>query len=225
MIKRLALLAAALGLFTVPLTGMASAQPAGPGETSVAAAAPVTAHPPISPAAVSALKGMTPVAPADVAKLLAKTPGSALAPRLRTDGVYDHITNLNSGQCLAVPGGSTAQGTGLIQWPCGTWNDHYWSVQYQFTSSGFYWYHVVNLNSQQCLAVPGGSTTQGTQVIQWPCGTWADHYWAFATDRAGVTHIANGNSGQCLAIPGGSTAQGTKVIQWPCGTWNDHYWY
>lgn len=225
MFKRIALLAAALGLLAVPITGTASAQPASPGQTSVAAAAPLKTHPPVSPAAVTALKGMTPVAPADLAKLLAKASGSAMAPTLRTDGVYDHITNYNSNQCLAVPGGSTAQGTGLIQWPCGNWRDHYWSVQYQFTSSGFYWYHVVNLNSGQCLAVPGGSTAQGTQVIQWPCGQWADHYWAFATDKAGVTHIANGNSGQCLAIPGGSTAQGTKVIQWPCGQWNDHYWY
>ncbi|MFD9791871.1 RICIN domain-containing protein [Streptomyces sp. NPDC059070] len=225
MLKRLALLAAALGLLTVPITGTASAQPAGPGQTSTAATAPLKAAPPVSPAALNALKGMKPLAPADVAKLMSKASGSTATPNLRTDGVYDHITNNNSGQCLAVPGGSTDKGTGLIQWQCGGWADHYWSVQYQFTSGGWYWYHVVNGKSGQCLAVPGGSTDQGTQVIQWPCGTYADHYWAFASDRAGVTHIANGKSGQCLAIPGASRDQGMKVIQWPCGTYADHYWY
>ncbi|MFG2146330.1 RICIN domain-containing protein [Streptomyces sp. NPDC048696] len=86
---------------------------------------------------------------------------------------YIHIVNNGSGQCLAVPGGSKAQGTGLIQWPCGTWNDHFW----RFDDTGGGTYHVVNYNSGECLAVEGGSHNNGAKAIQWPCGTWADHYW------------------------------------------------
>ncbi|MFJ7156297.1 RICIN domain-containing protein [Streptomyces sp. NPDC101118] len=140
-----------------------------------------------------------------------------------TAATYVHIKNGNSGQCLAVPGGSTEAGKGLIQWGCGNWNDHYWSFQYGFTSGGIAYYRLENLNSHQCLAVPGGSKTAGTQVIQWPCGTWNDHYWGVQYTSGG-TRLVNYNSGQCLAIPGASTTQGEKVIQWPCGTWRDHYW-
>ncbi|MGC0334698.1 hypothetical protein RKD23_007688 [Streptomyces sp. SAI-170] len=144
--------------------------------------------------------------------------------QLAAAATYTHVINVNSNQCLSVPGGSTTAGTGLAQWPCGSWNDHYWSFQYAFSSGGVNYYRLENLNSHQCLAVPGGSTTAGTQVIQWPCGTWRDHYWGVRNTSAG-SQLVNYNSGQCLAVAGGSTAAGAKVIQWPCGTWRDHYWY
>ncbi|MFF4160664.1 RICIN domain-containing protein [Streptomyces sp. NPDC001678] len=137
--------------------------------------------------------------------------------------IYSWVRNANSGQCLAVPGGSTENGKGLIQWGCGTWNDHYWYFERAFSSGDLVYYRVRNLNSGQCLAVPGASTTAGTQVIQWPCSTWPDHYWGIEYTSRGA-RLVNWNSKQCLAIPGASTAQGEKVIQWPCGTWPDHYW-
>ncbi|MEV8099095.1 RICIN domain-containing protein [Kitasatospora sp. NPDC085879] len=173
-----------------------------------------------------ALRGSTSLSPEQLEALLSTGGGDKAVQSLGFNGAYDHIVNNNSNQCLAVPGGSTAAGTGLIQWPCGSWKDHYWSAYYQFKdSTGVYWYHVQNYNSQQCLAVPGASTTAGTQVIQWPCGTWSDHYWAFVLDSTNRLHIVNHNSGQCLAVPGASTTAGEKIIQWPCGTWNDHYWH
>jgi hypothetical protein len=147
------------------------------------------------------------------------------APRISTNGSWGHVVNFNSGQCLGVPGGSTVNGEGLIQWPCGTWRDHYWRAEYGFTTSAGNWYHIINYNSGQCLAVPGASTIAGTQVIQWPCGTWHDHYWRFEYEPNGSARIINYNSGQCLAVPGASTTAGEKVIQWPCGPWADHFWW
>jgi hypothetical protein len=136
------------------------------------------------------------------------------AQDMRAAAVYGHIINNNSGQCLAVPGGSTVEGTGLIQWGCGTWADHYWTLE-PWSISGVRHYRVINYNSGQCLAVPGASTVEGTQVIQWPCGTWVDHFWR--VDNYGSTSkIVNYNSQQCLAIPGASTVEGERVIQWPC---------
>ncbi|MDX3569048.1 RICIN domain-containing protein [Streptomyces sp. ID05-47C] len=133
------------------------------------------------------------------------------------------MVNANSRKCLAVPGGSTAAGTGLIQWPCGTWADHFWTAE-PWSINGAVYYRFVNANSGQCLALPGGSTKDGAQVIQWPCGTWGDHFWGLFIDGNGF-HLVNYNSGQCLGIAGGSVADGAKVIQWPCGTWADHRWY
>ncbi|GAA4899445.1 RICIN domain-containing protein [Streptomyces coeruleoprunus] len=154
--------------------------------------------------------------------LLAGTTAANAAPA-DEEATYVHIVNRNSGQCLAVPGGSTQQGTGLIQWGCGSWNDHYWTFRYAFSSGGLNYYQLENLNSHQCLAVPGASTQQGTQVIQWPCGTWKDHYWGVRPTSNGA-QLVNWNSRQCLAIEGGSLTAGAKAIQWPCGTWRDHYW-
>ncbi|MFC0844130.1 RICIN domain-containing protein [Streptomyces noboritoensis] len=136
---------------------------------------------------------------------------------------YGWIRNVNSAHCLAVPGGSTQDGRGLIQWGCDVWPDQQWQFEYAFSSGAISYYRVRNLNSGQCLAVPGADTTAGRQVVQWPCSTLPDHYW-------GVEYTANGkrlvnwNSRQCLAVPGGSTSQGNQVVQWPCSTLPDHYW-
>ncbi|WP_190108631.1 RICIN domain-containing protein [Streptomyces cinnamoneus] len=156
----------------------------------------------------------------------ASTPQDTAKPERRTQNgadSYGWVRNANSAHCLAVPGASTDNGKGLIQWGCGTWRDHYWQFEYAFSSGGMSYYRVRNYNSGQCLAVPGASTTAGTQVIQWPCGTWPDHYWGIEYTNKGK-RLVNWNSRQCLAVPGASTAQGEKVIQWPCGTWADHYW-
>lgn len=144
------------------------------------------------------------------------------AKDMQAAATYGHIINNNSGQCLAVPGGSTEAGIGLIQWGCGSWRDHYWTLE-PWDIDGVRHYRIINLNSGQCLAVPGASTVEGTQVIQWPCGTWLDHFWR-VENWTGKSRLVNYNSQQCLAIPGASTVEGERVIQWPCGTWPDHFW-
>lgn len=65
---------------------------------------------------------------------LIATPSATAAPA--SPNAFLHFVNWNSGQCLAVPNGSTAQGAGLIQWPCGSFHDHYWELQPQ--SNGYY---------------------------------------------------------------------------------------
>ncbi|MFD9733803.1 RICIN domain-containing protein [Umezawaea sp. NPDC059074] len=157
-------------------------------------------------------------------------PHVANAVKLEFDPVRDpavaaafgHIVNDNSGKCLAVPGGSTAAGTGLIQWTCGSFRDHQWGLE-AWNVDGVRHYRVINLNSTQCLAVPGNSGEAGIQVIQWPCGTFPDHFWR-VENWGGTSRFVNYGTGQCLAVPGASTAEGERVIQWPCGTFPDHFW-
>ncbi len=38
--------------------------------------------------------------------------------------------------------------------------------------------NILNLNSGQCLAVPGSSTTPGTQLVQWTCTGGTEQQWA-----------------------------------------------
>ncbi|MER6914512.1 RICIN domain-containing protein [Streptomyces sp. NPDC000594] len=155
------------------------------------------------------------------------TPAAAVSPTVQkfdTRAVYQRVRNFGTHLCLAVPGGSLEEGKQLIQWPCGPWNDHYWAFENAFTSGGLQYVRIRNLNSGQCLAVPGGSTAAGTTVIQWPCGTWRDHYWGLRVSSSG-TQLVNYNSGQCLGIPGNDPNAGVRVFQWPCGPWPDHYWF
>ncbi|WP_409235880.1 RICIN domain-containing protein [Streptomyces sp. PA5.6] len=141
----------------------------------------------------------------------------------RAAALVAHIINDGSGKCLAVPGGSKEQGIGLIQWGCGSWKDHFWSLE-RWTIDGVLHFRVINDNSKQCLAVPDGSKTPGTQVIQWPCGLWRDHFWRLDDAGGGRFKLVNYNSQQCLAVENGSGADGAKAIQWPCGEWRDHFW-
>lgn len=91
---------------------------------------------------------------------------------------------------MGVSNGNKAAGTPIIQWPCANDADHFWQVQFQFSDAqNDYWFYIVNYNSGQCLAVPGGSFKETpslcsgrarmpmTPVIQHPFGGYLDQYW------------------------------------------------
>lgn len=66
------------------------------------------------------------------------------------------------GQCVDIQGGSTANGTPTIAFPCrGTWNDTF----FRNPSTTFEWFQT-GTNSK-CLNVSGG--TAPNAVISWPC--------------------------------------------------------
>ncbi|MFF1505940.1 RICIN domain-containing protein [Streptomyces sp. NPDC058326] len=90
------------------------------------------------------------------------------------------IVNGNSGFCAAVPGASKAPAVNVNQYPCGPEPDHFWRVEYQKRDAdGRPLYRIVNGNSGLCLAVPEASTRQATDVNQFPCGPYPDHFWRF----------------------------------------------
>ncbi len=196
--RRVAVLAALLGAMLVPGTAVAADPDPAPAADRPAAAVAVDRT----------------VKLRDV-RLTGKTRG------ISAEAAYGRIRNVGSHKCLAVPGGSQVAGTGLIQWTCGDWPDHFWTLEYTNVTGLF---RVRNYGTNQCLAVPNASTADGVQVIQWPCGTYPDHFWWFI-DYGGEFHIENYNSAKCLAVQGGSHADGARAIQWPCGNYHDHYWY
>lgn len=158
-----------------------------------------------------------------VAAISALIVGASMAGNATASPTFSYLKNRGTDKCLAIPGGSTQGGIGLIQWKCGDWEDHQWKLEEAFTSDVMY-YRVVNKKTNMCLAVPGGSTEDGVQVIQWPCGDWLDHYWRFEAAGTNKYRVINRASGKCLGVDAGSKANGARVIQWPCGTWRDHYW-
>jgi len=111
-----------------------------------------------------------------VATLLPAAPAEAAWP-------YAQMWNYHSGKCMDVPGGSTANGTQLIIWPCnGAANQHFVRIAVSKADAGSSFttfFMIKNEHSQKCLSVKGDSTTPGTPIIQWPCNSkdHAEQFW------------------------------------------------
>jgi glucosylceramidase len=127
------------------------------------------------------------------------------------------IANANSSKCLDATGGSTANGTALQQWTCGTGNT---SQQWQFqpTDSGFYKV-VARNNATQAWDVTGGSgaTGNGVKIQLWAYGGGTNQQWqAVANSDGSYRFEPRNNTGNCLDVTDVSTADGALLQQWAC---------
>jgi Glycosyl hydrolase family 59/Ricin-type beta-trefoil lectin domain/Concanavalin A-like lectin/glucanases superfamily len=78
---------------------------------------------------------------------------------------------------------------------------------------------VKGVQSARCLDVPGGTQTNGTQVIIWDCNTGSNQQW---------TRLPNGElqvyGTKCLDALGNSTTPGTVVAIWDCNGGANQQW-
>jgi len=91
-----------------------------------------------------------------------------------TSGGYVRINNkANSAQVLDVTNVSTADNAKIQTWAYGGGANQQW----QPVDEGGGYYHFVNRNSGKCLDVPGASTADGVQLVQYTCnGTGAQSF-------------------------------------------------
>jgi hypothetical protein len=82
-------------------------------------------------------------------------------------------------------------------------------------------YKLVGKQSGKCVDVPGGSTSDGTFLIQWTCNGGSNQSYLLTDTGGGQYTLKNSNSGKCLDIPGGSTTNGTGIEQWTCNNGNN----
>jgi glucosylceramidase len=127
------------------------------------------------------------------------------------------VVNTNSGKCVDDPGGSTANGTAVQQWDCGSGNaNQEW--QFQPTDSGYY--KVVSRNSTSAAwDVTGGSgaTANGTAIQLWSYGGGTNQQWLPTAQSSGAYTFTARNSGtECLDVTNRSTTNGTQLQQWSC---------
>jgi hypothetical protein len=88
-----------------------------------------------------------------------------------------------------------------------------------FTSTG------VNRNGGNCLDLPGGSTTDGTQLRAFSCGSGANQNFGFSPlPGSSDTYTITTRSGQCVDVHGASTADNAAIIQWPCHGGTNQRW-
>ncbi|WP_220183111.1 RICIN domain-containing protein [Sphaerisporangium album] len=91
-----------------------------------------------------------------------------------TSGGFVRVNNRgNSAQVLDVTNVSTADNAPIQTWTYGGGNNQQW----QPVSEGGGQYHFVNRNSGKCLDVPGASTADSVQLVQYTCnGTAAQSF-------------------------------------------------
>jgi hypothetical protein len=122
------------------------------------------------------------------------------------------VISMTSGLCADDSGNSLDNGTPIIQWGCSQTKTN---QRWQFVYVGGGYYHIVNQLSGKCLDM-GGSTTSGTGIKQWSCGTSQNLSWSLIY-RNGWYQIKSQKSGFCLDNTG-SDDSGDQLIQKTCSS-------
>src|SRR3984957_18234884 len=157
------------------------------------------------------------------------------SPNGVTDGL--HIANLagtNLSGNINVPATGGWQNwttvTATVTLPAGTqtlvvdqdnggWNVH--AMNFAPTGVTSSWFEVVNQSSGLCATAAGGSTANGTAVVQSACTGAASQLWKFMpTSVSGYYDVVNNNAqseGETWNITGGTSATGQGV---PLQIWN-----
>ncbi|MET8162563.1 arabinofuranosidase catalytic domain-containing protein, partial [Sphaerisporangium sp. NPDC005289] len=78
---------------------------------------------------------------------------------------------------------------------------------------------IVGGQSGRCVDVPNSSTTNGTQVQIWDCGSGTNQRF---TNTSGKQLQVYGN--KCLDANGQGTSNGTQVITWNCNNQTNQQW-
>ena len=129
------------------------------------------------------------------------------------------IVNRNSGKCVDVVSGSTADGAEAIQWTCHGGANQQWELQ----DAGGGYHRIVSQASGKCLDVNGASTADGARIIQWTCGSGTNQQWQLR-DGGGYVQIVARHSGKCLDVVGASTADSARLQQSTCSTGASQQW-
>lgn len=127
----------------------------------------------------------------------------------------ERVLSLNSEKVLDVRGGSTANGTPIIQWtPHNGTNQQFRRVPVEGKPGVF---RLVNVLTNKCVDVNGGSLANGASIIQWQCHSGLNQQWKINVPEDGVgERIVSVNSNKCMDVNRGSTANGASIIQWQC---------
>jgi hypothetical protein len=120
---------------------------------------------------------------------------------------------------LAVAGGSVEPGATIIQWTTNSSiNQRFllFPAESEDTAADAANYLLIQSEaSRLVLAIAGGSTERGTNVIQWTALGTPDQMFSQEDAGDGFVSFRNRKSGMMLAIRSGSTKRGAELIQWP----------
>ncbi|WP_086777645.1 MULTISPECIES: endo-1,4-beta-xylanase [Streptomyces] len=119
------------------------------------------------------------------------------------------IKGVASNRCLDVPNGSTADGTQLQLWDCGSSANQQWVA----TDSG-----ELRVYGDKCLDAAG--TGNGSKVQIYSCWGGDNQKWRVNSDGS----IVGVQSGLCLDAVGTGTANGTQIQLYSCSNGSNQRW-
>jgi hypothetical protein len=142
----------------------------------------------------------------------------ALEGRQLLSATQYYIVNAASGKVLDDPGGSTRNGTAIIQYQLNGGANQKWTIQKDHTdSNGQTVDLIVNVSSGKVLDDPGFRTNRGTGVIQYQeqPGNRENQDWTFHKLSDGNYRVQNEYNGLYLDDPHSETGNGVDIDQWP----------
>ncbi|QKZ17815.1 family 43 glycosylhydrolase [Streptomyces chartreusis] len=123
------------------------------------------------------------------------------------------LVNRNSGKCLDVDGGGTADGTDIFQWTCNGGTNQKWRVEDLGDDTN----RLVNVATGKVMDTAGCSAADGAGIRQW---SWLDNkcqrYRLVFTAAGDHVRIVNESTGKVADVADCSAANGADVRQW---TW------
>ncbi|WP_158839643.1 family 43 glycosylhydrolase [Saccharothrix deserti] len=121
------------------------------------------------------------------------------------------IVNRNSGKCLDVASGSSADGANVFQWTCNGGTNQLWRVE----DVGGDTNRLVSVASGKVLDVGECGTADGADIRQW---SWLNNncqkFRVIISDVGGWVRLQNANSGKVADVANCGTADGADVRQW-----------
>ncbi|WP_026930895.1 RICIN domain-containing protein, partial [Glycomyces tenuis] len=135
-------------------------------------------------------------------------------------GEVADIVNRNSGKCVDVVSGSTADGAEIIQYDCHGGSNQQW----RFQEVGGGYYQIISQASGRCLDVDAASTANGARIIQWSCNGGTNQQWELRDAGGGHVEIVARHSGRCLDVIDSSTANSARLHQYDCWGGANQQW-
>ena len=123
-----------------------------------------------------------------------------------------------SGKCMDVQGGGTANGTRVILWMCnGQANQDWKIIPYpdQWPSRYIVQSRLDPLHTK-CLTVHGGGDENGAYLDIWDCMEQPNQIWSFNWIEGNLHRLVAVSSGKCATVNGGSVQNGAVLDQWDC---------
>ncbi|MDQ3597919.1 MAG: DUF1929 domain-containing protein [Pseudomonadota bacterium] len=140
-------------------------------------------------------------------------------------GVYQRLRSVSSGLCLDVLGGSSNNGSAIVQFTCHSGEAQQW--YFGQVSSGNY--QLSAKHSAKCMRVEGGATAAGALLSQQVCARDGAGFSGtrFIPRRVGTTtpakyQLRTHSAGMCLQVPD-STLK-ARAVQQPCTTASSFLW-
>ncbi|NOU69813.1 hypothetical protein GC096_38010 [Paenibacillus sp. LMG 31461] len=130
-----------------------------------------------------------------------------------------NLTIQHSNLRMDVSGGSSSDGTAIIQWSAGSGANQQWT--FLKTTPGYY--EIVSKSSSKALAVKDASTADGANIVQntYTNDSNYNDEWSVVDVGGGYFQLKNRGSGKVIEIPGSSTTNGAQFVQRTAGTGNN----